>query len=161
MTIKVTSFPLRMPLGSSSLTQLQRTARDVDRRSRSIAGNYLHDSDRPTTASLTLVEHRFLVALRREHQIVDCVLQIPPEEDVAERGFQPVTFKDSTTSAEMKNFEVCVESFKKYAAEYNLARPASAEAVRRIPVTRSRFAVLSDGSEWDSFWHGRKPQLPG
>jgi hypothetical protein len=152
-----------MPSGSSSLTQLQRTARDVDRRSRSIAGNYLHDSHRPTTASLTLVEHRFLVALRREHQIVDCVLQIPPEEDVAERGFQPVTFKDSTTSAEMKKFKVYVESFKKYAAEYNLARPASAEAVRRnpiIPVTRSRFAVLSDGSEWDSFWHSRRPQLP-
>ena len=74
-----------------------------------------------------------------------------------------MTFKDSTTSAEMKEFNAYVESFKKYAAEYNLAKPASAEAVRRnpiTPVTRSRFAVLSDGSEWDSFWHSRRPQLP-
>jgi hypothetical protein len=74
-----------------------------------------------------------------------------------------VTSKDSTTSAEVKKFKVYVESFEKYAAEYNLTRPASAEAVRRnpiIPVTRSRFAVLSDGSEWDSFWHSRRPKLP-
>ena len=30
---------------------------------------------RPTTASPTLVEHRFLVSLRREHQIVEVVLR--------------------------------------------------------------------------------------
>jgi hypothetical protein len=40
-----------------------------------MAGNYLHNSHRPTTASPTLVEHRFLVALRREHQIVEVVLR--------------------------------------------------------------------------------------
>jgi hypothetical protein len=97
---------------------------DADGRSSSIFRDYLHDSNCSSMAPKVLVQHGLLVALRRQHQVVEVifgcvlpeefdvrlklpyfcvgrrvfyplrVLQIPPEKGVAERSAQPVVFDE-------------------------------------------------------------------